>query len=81
MLLGNGSKWGIDIQYETQDKPDGVARAFIIGEEYLGNSNVALILGDNLYHGNQLIPQLRSKFSIRGCNSFCLLLMILKDME
>ena len=59
MLLGNGSKWGIDIQYATQDNPDGVARAFIIGEEYLGNSNVALILGDNLYHGNQLIPQLR----------------------
>ena len=59
ILLGDGQDWGIDIQYEIQDTPDGVARAFVIGEKFLGQSSVALILGDNLYHGNQLIPQLR----------------------
>ena len=59
ILLGDGQDWGIDIQYEIQDNPDGVARAFLIGEKFLGQSSVALILGDNLYHGNQLIPQLR----------------------
>ena len=59
ILLGDGQDWGIDIQYEIQDSPDGVARAFLIGEKFLGQSSVALILGDNLYHGNQLIPQLR----------------------
>ena len=59
ILLGDGHDWGIDIQYEIQDTPDGVARAFVIGEKFLGQSSVALILGDNLYHGNQLIPQLR----------------------
>ncbi len=59
MLLGDGKEWGIDIQYEVQEKPDGVAKAILIGEKFIGESNLALILGDNLYHGNQLIPQLR----------------------
>ena len=61
-LLGDGKQWGIDIHYETQDEPNGVAQAFVIGEDFIGKSSVALILGDNLYHGNQLIPQLREAY-------------------
>ena len=58
LLLGNGSQWGIDIKYEIQLNPDGIAQAFIIGEKFITSTGVVLILGDNLFHGNQLIPQL-----------------------
>ena len=58
-LLGDGSQWGIKLQYEIQSSPDGIAQAFIIGEKFIDNSNVAFILGDNLFHGNQLIPRLQ----------------------
>ena len=51
-LLGDGKQWGIKINYKSQAKPDGIAQAFLLGEEFLGNSNVALILGDNLFYGN-----------------------------
>ena len=57
-LLGDGSQWGIHIKYEIQKKPDGIAKAFIVGEEFIANSEVALILGDNLFHGNQLVQRL-----------------------
>lgn len=57
-LLGNGSQWGIDIQFEIQSSPDGIAQAFIVGEQFISNSGIAFILGDNLFHGNQLIPKL-----------------------
>ena len=57
-LLGDGSSWGISIKYAVQPKPEGLAQAFLIGEDFLGNSPSALILGDNLYHGNDLGPQL-----------------------
>ena len=57
-LLGNGYKWGISIQYAIQEKPDGLAQAFLIAQSFLDNHPSALILGDNLYHGNDLTPQL-----------------------
>ena len=50
-LLGDGSLYGINIQYKIQDKPEGLAQAFTIGKEFIGQSNVALILGDNLFYG------------------------------
>ena len=50
-LLGDGSQFGINISYMIQEKPSGIAEAFILGEEYIGESNVALILGDNIFHG------------------------------
>lgn len=57
-LLRDGSQWGIQIQYEIQSSPEGIAQAFIIGEKFIANSDIAFILGDNLFHGNQLIPKL-----------------------
>ena len=58
-LLGNGHKWGIDIKYETQKYPEGIAQSFLIAEKFISKTGVALILGDNLFHGNQLISQLQ----------------------
>lgn len=48
-LLGNGRDWGIDITYTVQPSPDGLAQAFILGEDFVGNDNVSLILGDNIF--------------------------------
>ena len=59
-LLGDGSQWGINLQYAVQPSPDGLAQAFIIGKEFVGNSPSALILGDNIYYGHDFEPQLRS---------------------
>ena len=59
-LLGNGSAWGMTIRYAIQASPDGLAQAFLIGAEFLAGAPAALVLGDNLFHGHELIPQLRS---------------------
>ena len=53
-LLGDGSDYGINLQYAVQPSPDGIAQAFLIGEEFIGNDNVCLILGDNIFHGSNL---------------------------
>jgi glucose-1-phosphate thymidylyltransferase len=57
-LLGDGSQFGVSFQYTTQSKPNGLAEAFILGEGFIGNQNVALILGDNIFHGVGLGRQL-----------------------
>jgi glucose-1-phosphate thymidylyltransferase len=58
-LLGDGSEWGINLQYAVQPSPDGLAQAFIIGEDFIGNDKVALILGDNIFHGRKLSDSLK----------------------
>jgi glucose-1-phosphate thymidylyltransferase len=57
-LLGDGSRWGINIQYAVQPSPDGLAQAFIIGRDFVGNEPSALILGDNIYYGHNLDQKL-----------------------
>ena len=58
-LLGDGSKWGMKFDYKIQEKPNGLAEAFIIGEEFIGEDNVAMILGDNLFYGEKLCKILK----------------------
>ncbi len=70
-LLGNGSHLGIEINYTIQHEPEGLAQAFIIGEDFIGNDSCGLILGDNLFFGNQLQEILRNSVSrIEGAKVF-----------
>lgn len=69
-LLGNGSQWGIKLSYEVQPSPDGLAQAFIIGEEFIGNDKVALVLGDNIFHGSDLGKSLKTCVDPEGGTVF-----------
>jgi len=62
-LLGDGSAWGVEFCYAIQPRPEGLAQAFLIGAEFLAGAPAALVLGDNLFHGHDLVPQLRSSTS------------------
>jgi glucose-1-phosphate thymidylyltransferase len=65
-LLGNGNQWGIEISYAIQDKPSGIAQAISIGQDFIGNENFALILGDNLIYGPGIGRNLISQLSFPG---------------
>jgi len=59
-LLGDGSAWGMNFQYVVQPRPEGLAQAFILGHEFIGKDNCSLVLGDNIFFGQQLVAMLRS---------------------
>ncbi|WIB13020.1 glucose-1-phosphate thymidylyltransferase RfbA [Curtobacterium sp. MCPF17_052] len=69
-LLGDGSTLGMDIQYAVQPSPDGLAQAFVIGEEFIGDDSVALVLGDNIFHGTGLGTNLRKNTEVQGATIF-----------
>ena len=57
-MLGDGARWGLNLQYAVQPAPEGIAQAFVIGADFIGNDNVALVLGDNIFYGVGLGAQL-----------------------
>lgn len=65
-LLGNGSRYGINLSFKEQPSPDGLAQAFILGEDFIGNDNCAMILGDNIFHGNGLTKHLKKAVENEG---------------
>jgi len=69
-LLGDGSQIGISIQYEIQPSPDGLAQAFLIGEEFIGDKKVCLVLGDNIFYGSGLGTALKSNTLVQGGHIF-----------
>jgi glucose-1-phosphate thymidylyltransferase len=64
-LFGDGSSWGLNISYKVQQSPDGLAQAFILGEEFIGNDSVCLILGDNIFYGPSFSPLLKKAACIK----------------
>ena len=69
-LLGDGSIWGINISYQIQPSPDGLAQAFILAEDYIGDDLSALILGDNIFHGNEMTNLLLNASKNKGATIF-----------
>ena len=66
-LLGDGKRWGLDLQYAVQESPDGLAQAFLIGEKFLAGAPSALVLGDNIFYGHDLGGRLASASANRDC--------------
>ena len=69
-LLGDGSQWGCHIQYEIQEKPNGLAQAFVIGAEFIGEESVALVLGDNIFYGSRFSHLLQQSANPDGAVIF-----------
>jgi len=69
-LLGDGSQWGINLSFAQQPKPEGLAQAFLIGESFIGNDSCALVLGDNVFHGNGLGDELQNLTQPKGATIF-----------
>lgn len=69
-LLDDGSRWGINIEYAVQDEPKGIPQAFTIGEKFIGDGNISLILGDNIFYGNALSEELVASSYLDGATVF-----------
>ncbi len=70
-LLGDGSRWGLNLEYAIQDQPDGLAQAFLIGKDFIGESSVSLILGDNIFYGHDMSSMLERAASLeKGATVF-----------
>ena len=70
-LLGDGTRFGVNFEYAVQEKPTGITEAFVIGENFINNSNVALVLGDNFFYGHQLTEKLlKAKSKNKSCTIF-----------
>lgn len=69
-LLGDGSQWGLELTFAVQESPDGLAQAFLIGEEHIGDGKVALVLGDNIFYGSGLGTQLNKLTDLEGAAVF-----------
>ncbi|MDY0385783.1 MAG: glucose-1-phosphate thymidylyltransferase RfbA [Methanolobus sp.] len=65
-MFGDGSKWGLSLSYKVQPSPDGLAQAFILGEDFIGDDNVCLVLGDNIFYGPRFSPLLRQAANIEN---------------
>lgn len=64
-MFGDGSRWGLSISYKCQPSPDGLAQAFILGEEFIGNDNICLVLGDNIFYGPSFSPLLKRSADLK----------------
>ena len=69
-LLGDGSQWGLDLQYAAQERPEGIAQAFVLGADFIGDDSVALVLGDNIFHGSGLGTRLAENDKLVGGRIF-----------
>jgi glucose-1-phosphate thymidylyltransferase len=69
-ILGDGSQIGVSIKYAVQPSPDGLAQAFLIGEKFIGNEKVSLVLGDNIFYGSGLGTALKSNLDVKGAHIF-----------
>jgi len=78
-LLGDGSHWGLNIQYAPQPRPEGLAQAFLIGEPFIGDSRVCLILGDNIFYGNRIEETLKS--AVNQDSGACVFAYYVNDPE
>ena len=80
-LLGDGSQFGINLSYKVQEVPNGLAQAFVLGEEFIGNDEVCMVLGDNIFYGNQFGSMLKRLLIIKGVQQFLVnMYMILRDL-
>ena len=73
-LLGDGSQFGIELSYKVQPSPDGLAQAFLIGEEFIGQDHVCLILGDNIYYGNILAINYNKRLNVHWVQRYSVIM-------